>query len=197
MREMTLKERRRDEIDAYSRIYSEVSKYHIGGQRWKNAQKDMAELFPVKRYLDVSCGRGELLDYAKSKDRVSILIQGTEVAAPCLEREDVVYAEAWDLPFGGRYFDLVSFMDVIEHILPEDTNLVLDELLRVTKTKLILTANNHPSQSLGRELHINKRDYDVWDAIFSEAAYKWGFISEWRREGRSSGVSQTWLFTSV
>lgn len=135
-------------------------------------------------YLDVSTGRGEMLAYA---DRLGFeKVAGTEIV-PGLIAGRVVYADAWDLPFEDNEFDLVTLLDVIEHILPEDTERVCKELERVAARDIILTANNKISRHKGVDLHINLMSYPEWDETFKRV-----FSGEvkWLRPG--GDYSETW-----
>ena len=201
-----LGQRQQEEIAVYEKIYQVEKHYVMGKWRKRMAESDLTKLAPVESYLDVSCGRAHLLDYMGSKERTtSKKVMGTEVATLCLKREDVVYAVAWDLPFEDNEFELVSFLDVIEHLVPSDTLQTVDELLRVARKTLLVSANNALSMRLNRQLHINIRTYKEWDTIFREAGEKAGFSSEGvlhedkKGKGRHSPEqpgSHTWLLTS-
>ena len=113
-------------------------------------------------YLDVGTGRGEMLTHALNMGFSSAT--GTEVIAELLS-DDIIEAAAHDLPFDDAFFDVVSCLDVLEHLLPEDTEAALTELARVAKHDLILSAANYHSKSMGVELHVNRRPYEEWDTL--------------------------------
>lgn len=173
------------EIAKYKMAYGHP-RYRMGDARKAAALAEMAGLpSPWRgRYLDVACGRGEMLDTALNLGFAEA--QGTEVV-PDLLGERVTYAVAWDLPFEDDSFDVVTLFDVIEHILPGDDEKVCRELARVARRCVLLTANNHPSNSLGVELHVNRRPYEEWDGLFKT----WfpGRVT-WRPAGGSP--SETW-----
>lgn len=132
----------------------------------KDAVKDLTAIPSRGSYLDVGCGRGEMLAHAMQLGFSQV--QGVEVV-PELCGGDVCRGEAYDLPFGDRAFDVVSMFDVIEHLLPGDDELACKEMERVCKRHILLTANNRPSHLPdGTDLHINKRPYDEWDGLFRE-----------------------------
>lgn len=116
-------------------------------------------------YLDVSCGRGEML--AAARDLGFATVTGTEIV-PELLGPDVQQASAWALPFGNGSFEVVTMLDTIEHLLPGDDQLACGELQRVAKRVIFVSAANHPSVHSGWELHVNKRPFVEWDRLFRQ-----------------------------
>ncbi len=169
----------------YERIYK-LPDYKMGAARLLDAQDDVRGLPFRTSYLDVGCGRGEMLDFAEAEGFVRV--QGVEAVPYLCDGGRVIQADAWDLPFKDREFSAVSMFDVIEHLLPADEISVLEELKRVAFRRVILTANNRPSRSLGVELHINTKPYETWDEIFREVFNGW--TVNWKPGKRY--VSETW-----
>lgn len=140
--------------------------YRCQGSRLDNARADLSAIPVRTSYLDVSCGRGEMLDYARKIGFEHVI--GTEVVEALLNK-DVFYAQAHDLPFTDKCVDVASCFDVIEHLIPGDDEALCRELLRVARKHILITANNAPScMATGEDLHINKRPYKEWDALFRE-----------------------------
>jgi SAM-dependent methyltransferase len=154
------------EFAKYDRAYTEPG-YRMKGDRLADAKRDLAELPCRSSYLDVSCGRGDMLREAEALGFSAV--QGTEIVSDLISPPRIVYAQAHELPFGDRSFAVVSLFDVIEHLLPGDDEAACKELLRVAQRHILLTANNRPSfNKAGDDLHINKRPYDIWDGLFRE-----------------------------
>lgn len=157
-------EARRREHEKYQRAYSLNPNYRMKRERMSDAVKDLSSIPMRGSYLDVSCGRGEMLDAALTLGFAPVM--GTEIV-PELIGGAVRYAEVHDLPFGDRSFDVVSMFDVIEHLLPGDDEAACAEMARVARRHILLTANNKPSfNKAGDDLHINKRPYEEWDVLF-------------------------------
>ena len=150
---------RKDEFEKYSRAYAHPD-YHMGLARMAASTAALTAVPCRGTYLDVGTGRGEMLQVATSLGFDDVT--GTEVIDELLGH-DVIFAAVHDLPFADGEFNVVTFLDVLEHILPEDTNVALSELARVASDHLIITAANYSSKSLGEELHINIREYPFWD----------------------------------
>lgn len=158
--------RRGIEINKYVSAYSAPS-YAMGQRRMKDAVKALRNLPCGGGYLDVGCGRGEMLIVGEQLGYKPCV--GTEVVPALVDGDRVRFAEAHDLPFKDDSFAVVSFFDVIEHLIPGDDQAACRELLRVAARHVLITANNLPSRNhVGDDLHINRRDYAEWDALFHE-----------------------------
>ena len=155
---------RRYEHEKYIRAY-QTNSYAMGHARMLEAVTDLVNLGTRGSYLDVGCGRGEMLGHAKAMGFDPV--RGVEVVPNLIDGTRVLRGEVHDLPFVDSMFDVVTMFDVIEHLLPGDDELACHELARVARRHILLTANNKPSQlAIGEELHINRRPYDEWNALF-------------------------------
>jgi SAM-dependent methyltransferase len=145
-----------------------------------DAAADLKSLLVRGSLLDVSCGHGDVLEDAA--DMGFSLVRGTEIIPELIDGQRVVYAEVHSLPFDASSFEVVSMFDVIEHLLPGDDERACKELARVASKHILITANNRPSVNhIGEDLHINKRPYEEWDALFRD----WfGGTVHWLRENR-------------
>lgn len=151
----------------YHRAYALNPNYRMKKERMADAVADLAALPCRGTYLDVSCGRADMLDAAERLGFSSV--QGTEIVPELIDGDRVIRAEVHDLPFGDRSFDVVTMFDVIEHLLPGDDQAACKEMARVARQHIIITANNRPSfNKAGDDLHINKQPYEDWDRLFRE-----------------------------
>jgi 2-polyprenyl-3-methyl-5-hydroxy-6-metoxy-1,4-benzoquinol methylase len=170
----------------YRRAYALNPNYRMKRERMADAVNDLRDLPSRGAYLDVSCGRGEMLAVAAELGFAPV--QGTEIV-PDLIGGAVVRAEVHDLPFADRSFDVVTMFDVIEHLISGDDRAACEEMARVASRHILITANNRPSfNKAGDDLHINKRPYEEWDRLFREwfpGAVIW-------IKGRRAYVSEAW-----
>ncbi len=156
--------RRGFEHEKYIRAY-QTNSYGMGHARMLEAVADLVELGTRGSYLDVGCGRGEMLGHAMVLGFNPVM--GAEVVPSLVDGVRVLWGEVHDLPFADAMFDVVTMFDVIEHLLPGDDELACRELARVAKRHILITANNKTSQlAIGEELHINRRPYEEWDELF-------------------------------
>lgn len=157
---MTLVAYREAEHEKYVRAYASVS-YGMGAGRMEDAVRTLSAL-PRGSYLDVGCGRGEMLAHAKRLGFTPV--QGVEVVPSLIDGERVVLGEAHALPFSDNSFDVAAMFDVVEHLLRGDDGLACCELRRVARRHVLITANSHPSHLPdGTDLHINRRTEEEWD----------------------------------
>ena len=160
---MSIAADRAAEHEKYVRCY-EQENYRMGRVRMADAVLDLEDLPCRGSYLDVSCGRGEMLLHADEFGFESA--QGTEIVSALIGGR-VIRAEVHALPFKDSSFDVVSMFDVIEHLIEGDDELACSEMMRVAKKHILITANNHRSfNRAGDDLHINKKPYIEWDKFF-------------------------------
>lgn len=183
---MQLEASRRFEHEKYVTCYQDRN-YRMGMRRKQAAISDLSKLPRRGSYLDVSTGRGEMLREAYALGFTPT--HGTEIVPVLIDNTNVFHAEAHDLPFADDAFDVVTMLDVIEHLIPGDDELAVREILRVAKHHILVAACAGPSKhGRGVELHINQRSYDEWDQLFGHwfAPHK----VTWLKGGNR--ISETW-----
>lgn len=152
------------EKDKYEVAYQRET-YRMGDNRMKAARRCLGTL-PRGSFLDVGCGRGELLDIAEEMGFGPV--KGAEVVSYLVDGDRVVQANAWELPWADNSFDHVSMLDVLEHLLPGDDRLACEELARVSRETVTVSAADYSHVVDGVELHVNRRSYDEWDRLLRE-----------------------------
>lgn len=156
---------RKVEHEKYQQAYA-IETYHMGEMRKSDALFHVANLPCRGSYLDVGCGRGEMLARAEALGYSPV--QGTEVVPALVDGVRVIRGEAHALPFADKSWDVVTLFDVLEHLLPGDDAAVCRELARVARKHIILTANSESSLLPdGTELHINRRSSSDWERLLS------------------------------
>lgn len=99
----------------------------------------------TRRILDVGCGTGTMLTYLSSFGKAQGVDIDEEAVGYCRERglEDVGLGEAADLPFGDGSFDLVTALDVVEHL--DDDVAAFQEMKRVLRPggQILVTVPAH------------------------------------------------------
>ena len=152
------------EYEKYERAYKQPS-YRMGNNRKKLARETLKNIKARGSYLDVGCGRGEMVEFAKEIGFSPCV--GVEVVDYLLN-ENVVYGQAHNLPFKDDEFDVATSFDVFEHLVPEDTEGALREINRVSKRAIILAIPSHPSGMNHEDYHINLRSPNEWTELIKE-----------------------------
>lgn len=93
---------------------------------------------PLKgdRFLDVGCGRGEIVMECTKNGAYSVGIDYSNVAAELARKngnKNIIRASATHLPFRDNSFNKLAFLGVMEHMDDKDANLGCHELYRVLK----------------------------------------------------------------
>ncbi|MCK4318944.1 class I SAM-dependent methyltransferase [Candidatus Micrarchaeota archaeon] len=146
----------------------------------------------IKKYnlkgkcLDIGCGVGANFPVLKKNFKEVWGIDSSEEVFKYLkDKENILLADAQDLPFKNEEFDFVIIMDVIEHV--EDQKKTVAELLRVTKKGgyvfasvpafMLLWSSN--DETGGHKLRFRRKDFEElfkgkFDMILSSY---WNLIS--------------------
>lgn len=158
---------RERELSKYALAYQEDD-YGMTKERYDGIDKLIAAL-PVRgSYLDVSTGRGETMLLAK--EHGFAVVKGTEtVEALC--NDQVVRAVLPSIPFPDKEFQVVSLIEVIEHLVPEDVEPALKELERLASHHILISAAVRDCYVGGVNLHPSARPLEAWEALFTRL---WG-----------------------
>jgi ubiquinone/menaquinone biosynthesis C-methylase UbiE len=161
--ELSVRDNRDEEIARYVEHYKSP-KYGMGQRRQADVQRILQDLRRGS-LLDVSTGRGETLRFAKSLGFSPV--QGTEVV-PELLNDEVVFAQAHSLPFPDNSFDHVTCFDVLEHLVEADIRPALQEMYRVARISVTVSASERPSVFGDVDLHISKRPAPEWHRLIRD-----------------------------
>jgi hypothetical protein len=168
--------------------YVEAYKHDDYGmtQERRDALDEIVSGLTGDSFLDVSTGRGELLEVARSRGFKTV--KGTETV-PDLCGEHVTQAVLPSIPFPDASFDVVSLIEVIEHLLPDDIRPALVELTRLSRKHVLISAATYAHWYGGVNLHPSARPEEEWQALFAEV---WG---DRVKRVRNLGQSPCWLVT--
>lgn len=183
---MSIAARRKSEVARYEQVYRDPN-YALGRRRRDHIHQHLNRVRLKGSLLDVSTGRGEVLHMARGLGFEPVA--GTEAVEYLCDGETVHHALAHALPFPDDSFDTVTMFDVMEHLLPEDTEAVCRELLRVARSNILLTVHNGPSswRNSGGDLHINRREsYEAWHEEMKQRFRPFTVT----RHGRQASISE-------
>lgn len=157
---------RAEEVAKYSDCYTR-SYYRLSGQRKDKALKNLRSIGGT--YLDVGCGRRELVDKALE---LGIEAKGCEIVPYLCDGQTVIEGGLDKLPFPDRSFDYVSCYDVVEHLYEEDVDRAVSELMRVTNKAFFVTTNDSRCVLDGMELHLTRKPLEWWTEKFSKDGWR-------------------------
>jgi len=105
----------------------------------------------VESVLDVGCGNGFFINFLRKTGRYKKLV-GLDTSAEALKfvETERVQGVIDSLPFKNNSFDLVTCLEVLEHLPEEDFKKGILELQRVSKKYILITVPNE--ESLERSL---------------------------------------------
>tara|TARA_B100000029_G_scaffold352417_1_gene344988 strand:+ start:4036 stop:4584 length:549 start_codon:yes stop_codon:yes gene_type:complete len=112
----------------------------------------------VKSILDVGCGNNYFVDYLRKTTKIHAW--GIDFASPKADQ----IADILKLPFKNKEWDWITIWSALEHLRPEQIDIGLKEMSRVSNNFAIETVREPGTRNLkrtlwGRELwveHINK-----------------------------------------
>lgn len=175
------------ELAKYPEVYNDPT-YGMTKGRYDAIDKALADVRHDDpgslSYLDISCGRGESLDLALKNGFWAAM--GTEtVDALC--KPGIAKAVLPNTGLIGKSAHVVSLIEVIEHLLPEDVTPALHELTRLATRHIIISAATTSHIVGGVDLHPSARPLEEWEALFKEVwgdkvtrIHDFGFSPAWR-----------------
>lgn len=120
---------------------------------WDNLLKDEAEkerieeikkIIPedVKTILDAGCGNGAFLNSLSDKYEKMVGLDSSQIALQFVKAEKIL-GNVSNLPFRDESFDLVTSLEVLEHLPKADFKTALKEMERTSKKYIIVTVPNN------------------------------------------------------
>ncbi len=136
------------------------------------------------KLLDVGCGRHSPISEVIRAQRFNAI--GLDIFQPNITEaktkgvyQDVLVGDARQLPFRSKEFDLVVFIEVLEHLDKKDGEKALAELERVSRETVLITT------PIGESTH-----HDYYGNPYEEHKYIWS-LEELRAKGftiRGKGI---------
>jgi 2-polyprenyl-3-methyl-5-hydroxy-6-metoxy-1,4-benzoquinol methylase len=153
-------------------IYSKAffNKRHRKNNEWKiEVGKMLVDMYDLESIVDFGCGEGEYLEGALRKGVKTVL--GFEYlyanVKPFLTptiMDFIKEGNVMETIDCGR-FDLAMSIEVAEHILPEKSDVFVDNLVNASKRCIMLTAAKPEQGGMG---HINEQSREFWIKKFEE-----------------------------
>jgi ubiquinone/menaquinone biosynthesis C-methylase UbiE len=137
--------------DSYNRLYQEW----LGEHRNNDQPLQLVKLLDVKagRLLDVACGLGFLLDFAKERGASAFGLDISRVALAKGKADDptrrMIEGNGEHLPWPDESFDYVTCLGSLEHFIsPDEGAREIARVLKSTGKAAIMLPNSHHLQAI-------------------------------------------------
>jgi SAM-dependent methyltransferase len=136
----------------------------------KKVSAHLTKALGIDCVLDVGCGRGVWLSewLASGVSQVQgvdgAYVERTSLAIPNENFRATDITEPFDF---GRHFDLVQCLEVGEHVPPDRSEMLVDNIVRHGRVVLFSAAT--PGQ--GGEFHVNEQKLSFWRDLFRRHDY--------------------------
>ena len=172
-------------------LYSDYNywKRHGSMRNWEiKLGKSLAELYKIESIVDFGCGlgsylEGTLLGGAKKVRGFDLLFNTTQEAIPEGIKQFISYGNA-GLPIDCGKWDCAMSIEVAEHLVEEQADVFVDNLVRASSRLIVLTASN-----AGGKYHLNRQEKDYWVKKFINKGATYSpqdaenICVEWRKYG--------------
>lgn len=175
----------RDAVDkqrrTYNSLYSLDPRYgRAGAFRTTRPIQSIRECFATgsRTLLDVACGRGWFLQAAKEIGYTTA--HGYEIVPRLCNGSEVFLIDTIEsLPTLDSSYDVVSCLDVLEHLYPEQVDAAIAELIRVARSYLILSIPHWACPWNGVETHLTVREPAWWESKLPDTGVVNHFDARW------------------
>ncbi|MFW6242673.1 MAG: class I SAM-dependent methyltransferase [bacterium] len=157
-----IEERRLKEQELYLKLYKQNKAY---GKTFhaKNILNYIKNL-NINSIADIGCGRGTFPIWCYKNNIKKVI--GVDFAADLPKHDKIIFIRSFAniLPIINKSIEYITAFDVMEHLIPDDTDVVLNEFKRVATKGFIFSICYRPSGILveGNNLHPNVHDKDWW-----------------------------------
>ena len=121
------------------------------------------KLFNIESFIDLGCSVGPFLEGALDggvKEGIGLDVAGNSIKKYCVdELKDKIFQADLSEPLPDDFgkWDCSFSVEMAEHMLPEHTDICIDNIVKVAK-KLIIFSSSPKSSSL----HLNPHEPDYW-----------------------------------
>ncbi|MBI4686998.1 MAG: glycosyltransferase [Nitrospirae bacterium] len=162
------------EIYKYDYVYQNYPDYGQVNEdepRFIVALNYLLSISDVNTVLDAGAGRGGFYKLIKNRYDVDG-IEPSTVAIETFHKDDSriinIYVQELITHFPDNKFDVVTCLDVLEHIPHADIDVAIYSLNRVGKKYFIFSVANHEDFWDGMDLHVSLFSFEEWEGRFNK-----------------------------
>jgi SAM-dependent methyltransferase len=144
--------------------------------------------FTIKSIMDVGCGAGAWLSVWKNRSCAVLGLDGSYLNSANLlvDQEEFLVHDLRQAISLQREFDMVQCLEVAEHLPPDRSRSLVEDLCR--HSNLVFFSAAPPGQ--GGENHVNEQPYAFWRDLFAEQQYT--MYDPWRRQLMDNNSVMPW-----
>lgn len=148
------------EREKYVGIYQDAARAHRYGHTCHGkAALPIVERWQPDSVVDIGCGWNEFANALRNLPNQPKHIVGVDFACPGAD----VIADAQNLPFKRKQFDVLTAFDMLEHLRPEQVDAVLAEMERVSHRFVFsISYVDSVNRWQGQTLHPTVRPQEWW-----------------------------------
>lgn len=156
------------ERNKYAELWSSVPEYRTFSPGLESVARFMKIMAPEpgQSLIDIGCGEGKAgLEFKKAGLLVNWLDITSAGLDPEIQKDRFIETAIWDGWQGpGHHWDFGFCCDVLEHIPPEYTMLVVDRIVKACRTAWlqITFLPDEFGKTIGQPLHLTVKPYDWW-----------------------------------
>jgi len=122
------------------------------------------------KILELGCGNGYGVNYLRTN---GFNVYGMDITSQVFNGSPyLVQGCLWDLPFKDNEFDFVFSVDVLEHLPPNQVELAIKEIIRITKIKTLHCIATFKDNRKGFIFHLTVQPIEWWKEKFNELNQK-------------------------
>lgn len=154
--------------------YADYSWQRLGSY-FQQTARHIVDLFEPERTLDVGCAKGFLV---KALDELGVDAYGIDPSVYAVSNahpdvgDKINLDSARSIPYPDNTFDVVTCLDVMDHVPLKEVTKTLKELLRVSKEWVIIRVVTHEVEGDLDSSHETIRDREWWTERIEKAGGK-------------------------
>jgi ubiquinone/menaquinone biosynthesis C-methylase UbiE len=147
-----------------------------GHNNWGKGCYDYIQKIKPNSILDIGCGQGVFVNEMHKIFQIPH-IYGLDIASirtgKHIKNDDIIWLDslAHDIPLPDSSIEYITSFDCLEHVLPEDVILIVNEFYRVCTKGLILRISYRQANERtfnDEVLHMTVQPKDWWISMFSQ-----------------------------